>query len=86
VIPSSSHGAPTFVSRFPLLAKVRAFDGFTEDNDAHAEHDFGVVDFGKVSCFWKIEYYDRGMEMMSPDPADPSVTTRVLTIMLADEY
>ena len=55
-------------------------------NDPHEEHDFGVVEHGGVRCFWKIDYYDREMEMLSPDPADPSVTTRVLTIMLADEY
>src|SRR5271170_2445369 len=65
--------------RRSILAKVRAFDAFTEDNDPHEEHDF-------VRCFWKIDYYDREMEMLSPDPADPAVTTRVLTIMLADEY
>src|ERR1700722_12034124 len=72
--------------RRSILAKVRAFDAFTEDNDPHEEHDFGVVEHGGVRCFWKIDYYDREMEMLSPDPADPSVTTRVLTIMLADEY
>ena len=69
-----------------LLAKVRKFDAFTEDNDPHGEHDFGVVDDGDVRCFWKIDYYDRDMELMSPDPADPAATTRVLTVMLADEY
>ena len=72
--------------RRSILAKVRAFDAFTEDNDPHEEHDFGVVEHGGVRCFWKIDYYDREMEMLSPDPADPSVTTRVLTIMLAEEY
>jgi Protein of unknown function (DUF3768) len=72
--------------RSSLLAKVREFDAFTEDNDPHGEHDFGVVDDGDVRCFWKIDYYDREMELMSPDPSDPEVTTRVLTIMLADEY
>ena len=72
--------------RRSILAKVRAFDAFTEDNDPHEEHDFGVVEHGGVRCFWKIDYYDREMEMLSPDPADPSVTTRVLTIMLAYEY
>src|SRR5271168_132859 len=62
--------------RRSILAKVRAFDAFTEDNDPHEEHDFGVVEHGGVRCFWKIDYYDREMEMLSPDPADPSVTTR----------
>jgi hypothetical protein len=72
--------------RRSLLQKVRAFDAFTEDNDPHGEHDFGAIDEGGVRCFWKIDYYDRATEMGSPDPADPAVTTRVLTIMLAEEY
>ena len=72
--------------RRSLLAKVRAFDAFTEDNDPHGEHDFGAIDEGGVRCFWKIDYYDRATEFGSPDPADPAVTTRVLTIMRADEY
>jgi Protein of unknown function (DUF3768) len=69
-----------------ILTKVRVFDQFNEDNDPHGEHDFGLIEDGDVRCFWKIDYYDRDMELMSPDPADPSVTTRVLTVMLADEY
>ena len=72
--------------RRSLLAKVRAFDTFTEDNDPHGEHDFGAVDEDDVHCFWKIDYYDRATEFGSPDPADPAITTRVLTIMRADEY
>ena len=73
--------------RKSLLAKVRAFDAFTEDNDPHGEHDFGAVDEGGVRCFWKIDYYDRrDMTMHSPDAADPAVTARVLTVMLAEEY
>ena len=72
--------------RKSLLAKVRAFDTFTEDNDPHREHDFGAVDEGGVRYFWKVDCYDRATEFGSPDPADPAVTTRVLTIMRADEY
>lgn len=56
------------------------------DNDPYGEHDFGslIVDGNKV--FWKIDYYDKGMQYASPDPANLSVTVRVMTIMLADEY
>ena len=72
--------------RKSLLAKVRAFDAFTDDNDPHGEHDFGAVDEGGVRYFWKVDCYDRNTEFGSPDPADPAVTTRVLTIMRAEEY
>jgi hypothetical protein len=70
-----------------ILERVRAFDAFTSHNDPYGEHDFGSFLFGMGRIFWKIDYYDRdGEQYGSPDPADPSVTTRVLTVMLADEY
>ena len=72
--------------RKSLLAKVRAFDVFTQDNDPLGEHDFGAIDEGGVRCFWKIDCYDRDLTMHSDDASDPTVTTRVLTVMLAEEY
>jgi hypothetical protein len=69
-----------------ILARIRAFDQFNEDNDPHGEHDFGLIEESDVRCLWKIDYYDSDMELMSPDPADPFVTTRVLIVMLAEEY
>ena len=68
------------------LTAVRSFTVFTADNDPHDEHDFGVVHVAGCKLFWKIDYYDAAMVYGSEDPADPSVTTRVLTIMLAEEY
>jgi hypothetical protein len=72
--------------RRSILQKIREFDAFSEDNDPHQEHDFGSIDEAGIRCFFKIDYYDRKTEFGSPDPADPAVTTRVLTIMRADEY
>jgi Protein of unknown function (DUF3768) len=31
-------------------------------------------------------YLDRSLNYHSPDPTDPAVTVRVITVMLADEY
>ncbi|WP_419523746.1 DUF3768 domain-containing protein [Lentibacter algarum] len=55
---------------------------FTPDNDPYAEHDFGVIKLSGNTFFWKFDYYDLDLQMHSPDPSDPAVTARVLTIML----
>jgi hypothetical protein len=68
------------------IEKVKSFDAFDADNDPHGEHDFGSFEVAGNRLFWKIDYYDRALEYGSDDPADPLKTTRVLTLMLAEEY
>lgn len=69
-----------------IMQAVRTFSNFTPDNDPYGEHDFGSCSWGLHRIFWKIDYYDAALEYGSPDPADPALTTRVLTVMLASEY
>jgi hypothetical protein len=69
-----------------LLAKVRSFDEFTNDNDPYGEHDFGSIELEGVTYFFKHDYYALDMDGGSEDPANRAKTTRVLTIMRADEY
>jgi Protein of unknown function (DUF3768) len=73
-----------FVDR--ALEAVRKYRNFTAENDPWGEHDFGKFELDDAELFWKIDYYDDELEMGSPDPADPALTRRVLTIMLAEEY
>jgi hypothetical protein len=73
-------------ARTEVLKTVRKFDTFSAGNDPHGEHDFGAFELEAQQFFWKIEYYDDRMKWGSDDPADPEKTTRVLTIMLANEY
>jgi hypothetical protein len=66
---------------------VRSFSAFDRDNDPHAEHDFGSFESDGEQFFFKIDCYAANdMESGSEDPSDPEQTTRVLTIMRADEY
>jgi len=69
-----------------IIQKVQDYSRFTLNNDPNSEHDFGNFQIGTKTIFWKIDYFDLTMESHSPDPANPDVTVRVLTIMLADEY
>ena len=68
------------------LVQVAHFSDFTGDNDPHGEHDFGSFTLVGRKFFWKIDYYDKHCEFGSEDPSDPEKTTRVLTVMLAEEY
>jgi Protein of unknown function (DUF3768) len=81
---------------------IETFDAFDENNDPHGERDFGTIyqlgdgrwtterprlrDDERERVFWKFDYYDRDLRFGSEDAANPAVTRRVLTIMLADEY
>jgi len=81
---------------------IETYDAFDEDNDPHGERDFGTIyqlgdgrwtterprlsDNEHERVFWKFDYYDRDLRFGSEDAANPAVTRRVLTIMLADEY
>jgi hypothetical protein len=69
-----------------VVEAVRQFTEFNSGNDPYPEHDFGSIWHAGERIFWKIDYYDRSLQLGSPDPADPLLTTRVLTIMLACEY
>ncbi|MBZ9907773.1 DUF3768 domain-containing protein [Mesorhizobium sp. BR115XR7A] len=72
--------------RAAIIAAVSSFDQFDQDNDTHGEHDCAVIEVGGETVIWKIDCYEKYMQFGSDDPADPAITTRVLTIMLASEY
>jgi hypothetical protein len=72
--------------RATAIRRVATFDAFNDDNDLYGEHDFGSFDLAGDKFFFKLDYYDPSLEAGSDDPADPAKTTRVLTLMLAEEY
>ena len=75
---------PAAVER--IVKTIAVFDDFCHVNDPHEEHDFGSFEADGHMIMFKIDYFDRELSMHSPDPADPVVTQRVITIMLAEEY
>ena len=65
---------------------IGVYDDFCHTNDPCEEDDFGSFEVDGHTIFFKIDYFDKSRSYHSPDPADPSVTERVITIMLAEEY
>ena len=69
-----------------IVKTISVFDDFCHANDPHEEHDFGSFEAEGKTIYFKIDYFDSTLTYHSPDPADPSVTERVITIMLDEEY
>ena len=82
----ASNIEPDWFIRGDLRRSVAQFDSFTEDNDPYGERDYGSFTWRGTECFWKIDYYDNDLRAGSADPADPSITARVLTIATVSEY
>ena len=53
--------------------------------DKDGEHDRGVFIFAGFSFEWCIEYRSIDGTGVSPDPADPEQTLRVLTVYVVDD-
>ena len=69
-----------------IVKTVSVYDDFCHANDPYEEHDFGALEVDGQVIFFKIDYFDKAPTYHSPDPSDLSVTERVITIMLAEEY
>jgi hypothetical protein len=75
---------PEAVAR--IVKTIAVYDDFCHANDPYGEHDFGSFEADGHVIFFKIDYFDKALTYHSPDPSDPAVTERVITIMLAEEY
>jgi hypothetical protein len=69
-----------------IVKTIEVYDNFCRANDPHEEHDFGSFEADGHTIFFKIDYFDSTLTVHSPDPSDPAVTKRVITIMMAEEY
>jgi Protein of unknown function (DUF3768) len=63
------------------LSVLARYDRFHADG----EHDSGVFIFAGYSFEWRIEYRGQDGTGVSPDPADPEQTFRVLTLYSIDD-
>jgi hypothetical protein len=69
-----------------IVKTIAIYDDFCHAIDPYEEHDFGSFEADGHTIFFKIDYYNKAFTSHSPDPSDPSVTERLITIMLAEEY
>ena len=86
VVVTRGIAALDLLTKAAIFAAVQGFDRFSTDNDPYGEHDFGLLEVAGQRIMFKIDYYDSNMAYLSPDPSDPQLTRRVLTILLASEY
>lgn len=82
-ITGDNEGIAEVLAQAELLAAVRRYTFKPGDGP---ERDFGAFDLQGERVLFKIDYYDMALEFGSNDPADASITRRVLTVMLAEDY
>ena len=63
------------------LSVLARYDKFHPDSD----HDWGTFIFAGFAFEWHIEYRGKDGTGVSPDPADPEKTLRVLTLYTIDD-
>jgi hypothetical protein len=81
VLLTDAFEALPLTTRAQVLKKVREYDDF--DDTRFPEHRVGYLDHEGEVYIFEIIYRDLTLQTHSPDPANPRVTRRVLTIGIA---
>ena len=81
---AQAEGAP----KEPILLQAQLMAAFRHCtfSDDSPERDFAALEFLGHKVWLKIDYFDAAMEFGSEDPADAAQTTRVITILLPEDY
>lgn len=72
--------------RLAVIQAIREFEEFSQENDPHKEHAFGVLTVNRRKIFWKIDYNYKNFLNGTAASGDAAAIVRELTVMLADEY
>ena len=54
-----------------IFRTITVFDDFCHANDPHQEHDFGSFDADGHTIMFKIEYYDKDIDLPFSGPSGP---------------
>lgn len=81
-LAGGAHSLAEIAAQAEVLAAVRHYAFRPEDG---AERSRGAFEIRRQEVRFVIDYYDASLEWGSENPADPVVTTRVLTIMLPQD-
>ncbi|GGF76088.1 hypothetical protein GCM10011332_32590 [Terasakiella brassicae] len=73
-------------TRKNIFKAIQEFTDFNKDNDPYGEHDFAALTVDGERINFKMDYYDKSLQYASEDPTDPTITERVMTVLLASEY
>lgn len=71
--------------REDLFDAIRCSDS-TQLDDAFGERSCGTVGYDGAPVAWRIEYYNPTGDDESSDPADETVTRRMMTMIIADTF
>lgn len=77
---STESVASQAIAQARLLQELRRYE-FAESDTLRERGEFTV---GETQVYFTIDYYDQALEWGSDDPADASITRRVLTMMLRE--
>src|SRR5258708_1076979 len=69
-----------------ILLEVAAFTDFNAHNIPPTHHHYRVLSVHCLPIAFKIDYFERTLTYRSADPADPSLTVRIMAVMLSHEY